>query len=252
MGRRYQPSRGAGLGQEQPRSFGRAVSPQGPLPSRLVAQPTNTGGGTGARCVAVQQVGSDPRRELRGCWSPEHVPHSCGLHGQGRSLIRSYSKIPGDVWPVFKRFKAKRASAGEVSPAKPEGGSSQRGRAGWALHPPLPARAASAGRGEAWLEEAAVFMQEPEKLFCKKLKMAWPELTRRKVHMCPQDPAPQLRGLSVPRLPRVTPGTGCLARGNLPFAGARGDRFSPSIPGPPPLFLNWRPAEPSRLCSSLL
>lgn len=125
-----------------------------------------------------RQLAATPQ-ELRGCWSPQHIPHSHGLHG---SFIPPYSRIPGDVQPVFKRFEARRASVGQVSPDK-RGGAPQGGAAG-SLHQ---AWGGTAGRS-CWFHAGArkAFLQKA--LEC--LVLADPEgceLTWRKVHMCIQD-----------------------------------------------------------------
>lgn len=89
------------------------------------------------------------------------------------SLVSSYSKIS----QILKGLRAKRACAGYVSPAKqeeaPEGGQMD----GLCVPPHRP-WAASAGRREARVEEAAGFMQWPEKLFCSKPGSACSELAR--------------------------------------------------------------------------
>lgn len=76
----------------------------GPEPARGSARKHGSRDGR-----SVQLVGRDP---LPGAmWVLEPQAHSNGLH-VGWSLIHFYSKTPGDVQPVFKRFKAKPASAG--------------------------------------------------------------------------------------------------------------------------------------------
>lgn len=109
--------------------------------------------------------------ELRGCWSPEHVPCSRGLRGQGLPLIHSYSKIPGG----FKRLKT------FLKGSKPKGPllgrlarlfwgdlPNREGWMGWAFHPACPgslrrAWGSVAGRS-CWFHAGArkAFLQQAE------------------------------------------------------------------------------------------
>lgn len=129
------------------------------------------------------------------------------------SLISSYSKIS----QILKGLRAKRACAGYVSPAKqeeaPEGGTD--GRMDGLCVPPHRPWAASAGRKEARVEEAAGFMQWPEKLFCSKPGSACSELAWMVTR--PRGFAPASRGVEA--APCTT----------VPLVGVRGTKALPDL-----------------------
>lgn len=129
-----------------------AVSLQDLLPSWLVAQPTN-----GSVCCPTHTESP----ELWGARALSTLPVL--MVCMARMVFHPFSQQNPWGCLVFKRFEARRGSVGHMSSAPL--GELPKGKDGWALHPTRP----STRHGEAQLEEAAGFMQEPEKLFCKKL-----------------------------------------------------------------------------------